>query len=81
MSRANTSSVDTDDGYKIAILGQQNKVANQRNFSALGDEKENKNIVNSNRAKHLSSPSAKIKAKNKSKKAMSKASRKANKKK
>ena len=80
MSRANTSSVDTDDGYKIAILGQQNKVANQRNFSANGDEKENKNIVNSNKAK-VKNNSAEAKAKAKAKKAKSKASRKANKKK
>jgi len=80
MGRANTSSVDTDDGYKIAIQGQQNKIANQRNFSANGDNKENANIVNSNKAK-MKNTTAAAKAKAKAKKAKSKASRKANKKK
>ena len=78
MGRANTSSVDTDDGYKIAILGQQNKAANLRNFTSK--EKENKNIVNSNKAK-MKNNSNDAKAKAKAKKAKSKASRKANKKK
>ena len=75
MGRANNSSIDTSDGVKIAILGQQNKKIEQEKFKSR--EGENTNPV-TNASKQLHLTQAKAKAKIKSK--MAKASRKKNKK-
>jgi len=77
MGRANTSSIDTNEGEKIAILGKQNRLADQANFQP-NEKSKNENIVNSNKAKIIS-PNQKAKAKAKAK--LAKAQRKKNKKK
>lgn len=78
MGRANNSSIDENNGMKIAVLGKQRALNEQAKFSAK--DQENENIVNSNKAK-IKNNSAQAKAKAKAKKAKAKASRKANKKK
>ena len=77
MGRANNSSIDENNGMKIAVLGKQRAIQEQSKFSSK--EGENENIVNSNKAK-MKNTSAAAKAKAKAKKAKAKASRKANKK-
>ena len=75
MGRANNSSIDTSDGVKIAMLGQQSKKLEQENFKSKVGENSNP-ITNSSRKGTL----AIIKAKAKIKAKMAKASRKKNKK-
>ncbi len=75
MSRANTSSVDTSDGYKIAHLGKEQKLKTLAQFQPnYEDDKEQ--IVNA--SKKVTLNAAKAKAKKKAK--LAKASRKKNKK-
>ncbi len=71
MSRANTSSVDSGNGYKLAHLSSQQKLDFQSK-----DTNKNEQIINAKKSSTLSS--AKAKAKKKAK--LAKASRKKNKK-
>ena len=75
MSRANTSSVDTDEGFKIAHMGKQQKLATLAKFEGKGSAI-NEQIINANKKATLNS--AKAKAKRKAK--LAKQSRKKNKK-
>jgi len=74
MSRANTSSVDTENGFKIAHLGKQQKLATLAQFEGK-DSNNGDQIINANKKATLSS--AKAKAKRKAK--LAKQSRKKNK--
>ncbi len=71
MSRANTSSVDSDNGYKLAHLSSQQKSESHEHRNKGEDQ-----IVNARKANNLTS--AKAKAKKKAK--LAKASKKKNKK-
>ena len=71
MSRANTSSIDSGDGYKLAHLSSQQKSDFQINSSEKPDQ-----VINARKASNLAS--AKAKAKKKAK--LAKASKKKNKK-
>ena len=75
MSRANTSSVDTTDGYKIAHQGKEKKLAELAKYVQKG-ENPSEQVVNAR--KIASSALNKDKAKKKAK--LAKASRKKNKK-
>ncbi len=75
MGRANNSSIDTSDGVKIAILGQQNKKAEQEKFKSKEGKNENP-VTNGSKKANLANAKAKAKIKSK----MAKASRKKNKK-
>ena len=75
MAKVNTSSVDTDDGYKIAHMGKQNKLAESRNFKNSGAVVE-KQVVNARKAKDVE----KKKALAKRRKDLAKAAKKKNKK-
>jgi len=71
MSRANTSSVDSGNGYKLAHLSSQQKTE----FSADANEKKEQ-IVNAKKAATLAAKKAKAKKKAK----LAKAAKKKNKK-
>ncbi len=75
MGRANNSSIDTSDGVKIAMIGQQNKKAEQEKFQSKVGENKNP-VTNGSKQSNLSNAKAKAKIKSK----MAKASRKKNKK-
>jgi len=75
MGRANNSSVDTTDGFKIAHEGKQQQIATLSKFQGKGAEN-NENIVNARKKANVSAAKAKAKAKAK----MAKKSRKKNKK-
>ena len=75
MAKANISSVDTSEGYKIAHQGKEKKIADLAKYSQK-DENPTEQIVNAR--KIASSALNKEKAKKKAK--MAKASRKKNKK-
>ncbi len=75
MSRANTSSVDMEAGYKLAAFGKQQKAASQAEFQTTNTDSDEQ-VVNARKAATLAL--AKAKAKKKAK--MVKASRKKNKK-
>ncbi len=49
MAKVNTSSVDTDDGYKIAHMGKQGKLADSRNFENTGNVVD-KQVINARKA-------------------------------
>ena len=74
-TKANTSSVKTDKGYKIAAFGNQFKaeMKNETNRSNVGNDEQ---VINARKGKDLEL--AKAKAKKKAK--MAKASKKKNKK-
>jgi len=74
MSRANTSSVDTENGFKIAHLGKQQKLATLAQFEGK-DSNNGEQVINANKKATLNS--AKAKAKRKAK--LAKQSRKKNK--
>ncbi len=74
MSRANTSSVDMEDGYKLAHYGKQKMLASQTEFQTTNSDSEEQ-VINARKAANLAL--AKAKAKKKAK--MAKASRKKNK--
>jgi len=74
MSRANTSSVDTENGFKIAHLGKQQKLATLAQFKGKNSNN-SEQIINANKKATLKS--AKSKAKRKAK--LAKQSRKNNK--
>ena len=74
MGRANNSSIDTSEGLKIAILGQQRKKREQENFTSKEAEQKEV-IVNASKKQHLATHKAKARKKAK----MAKASRKKNK--
>jgi len=71
MGRANTSSVESGNGYKLAHLSSQQKTDNKVSKNVQDEQ-----IVNAKKASHLAA--AKAKAKKKAK--LAKASRKKNKK-
>ena len=74
MGRANNSSIDTSEGMKIAILGQQRKKREQENCTAKkGGLRESE--INATKKEHLAS----LKAKARKKAKMAKAARKRNK--
>jgi len=75
MSRANTSSVDMEAGYRLAELGKQQIIASQAEFQTANSDSDEQ-IVNARKAVTLAQ--AKAKAKKKAK--MAKASRNKNKK-
>jgi len=70
MSRANTSSIDSGDGYKLAHLSSQQKATFQ-----IDNSEKSEQVVNARKASNLAS--AKNKAKKKAK--LAKASKKKNK--
>jgi len=74
MSRANTSSVDTENGFKIAHLGKQQKLATLAQFEGKNSNN-SEQVINANKKATLNS--AKSKAKRKAK--LAKQSRKKNK--
>lgn len=77
MSRANTSSVDTTDGYKIAHLGKEKKIADLAKYSQKEkDDNQIEQIVNARKVAFSALNKEKLKRKAK----LAKASRKRNKK-
>jgi len=75
MAKANTSSVDTKNGDKIAAFGTQQKAAIKASFRPNDTEKKEQ-IVNARKAVNVDAKKAKAKKRAK----MAKASRKKNKK-
>ncbi len=75
MARANISSVDTSDGYKIAHLGKEKKIADLAKYSQK-DDNPTEQIVNARKIAFSTLNKAKLKKKAK----LAKASRKKNKK-
>ncbi len=75
MAKANISSVDTSDGYKIAHLGKEKKIADLAKYSQK-DVDQSEQIVNARKIAFSALNKAKLKKKAK----MAKASRKKNKK-
>ena len=74
MGRSNTSSIDTEDGLKIAIQGAQRKKNEQENFN-LNNSGESK-PVNAKKKENMAAQKAKAKKRAK----IAKASRRKNKK-
>jgi len=74
MSKANTSSIDTNNGEKLAYYASQQKSTNNKFQSKKSDVSEQ--VINAKKAQNLAT--AKAKAKKKAK--LAKASRKKNKK-
>jgi len=75
MAKANTSSVDTKNGDKIAAFGTQQKVAIKASFGPSNTEKKEQ-VINARKAVNIDAKKAKAKKRAK----MAKASRKKNKK-
>ncbi len=75
MARANVSSVDTSDGYKIAHLGKEKKISDLAKYSQK-DDNPAEQIVNARKIAFSTLNKAKLKKKAK----LAKASRKKNKK-
>ena len=75
MERENISSVDTSDGYKIAHLGKEKKIADLAKYSQK-DDNPTEQIVNARKIAFSTLNKAKLKKKAK----LAKASRKKNKK-
>jgi len=75
MGRANTSSVDTENGFKIAHLGKQQKLATLAQFEGKNSN-DGEQVINANKKATLSASKAKAKRKAK----LAKNSKKKNKK-
>ncbi len=75
MGRANTSSVDTGNGDKIAALGNQYKAAQKAGFNPK-DKSEKEQVINAKKGVNLTAKKEKAKKKAK----LAKASKKKNKK-
>lgn len=75
MAKANISSVDTSEGYKIAHLGKEKKIADLAKYSQK-DDNPTEQIVNARKIAFSTLNKAKLKKKAK----LAKASRKKNKK-
>jgi len=75
MAKANTSSVDTKNGDKIAAFGTQQKAAIKASFSPNNTEKKEQ-VINARKAGNIEAKKAKAKKRAKMKKASKKRNRK-----